>query len=492
LQALGRGLDGPQASAQRVAWIQDYLKIRDKRGALVRLKANAAQRAFEHAATRQNIVLKARQVGITTWVAARFFLATITQPGTVTVQVAHDRAAAEQIFRIVHRFLANLPEEWRMGALATSRANVRQLVFPRLDSEYRVETAADREAGRGLTIRHLHCSEVARWPGNPAETLAGLRAAVAPGGEVVLESTPNGAAGCFYDEWQRAEQTGTTRHFFPWWMEDGYRSPAAGLEPTDEERALQRSAGLDREQLAFRRSLRASFGRLAPQEFAEDPAECFLASGECVFDLEVLEKRRAELTPGHACDNGRLRTWFPAQPGRQYVIGVDPAGGGAEGDYSCAQVIDRAFGLQCAELHGHFHPAELARRVAELARDYNDALVAVERNNHGHAVLTSLERLERYAHVYEGADGRGGWLTNVATRPAMLESLVALVTAEPGLLMSERLLSECRTFVRRSNGSPAAAPGAHDDCVLAMAIAQQVRQVVPGLFWIRNRKQAAG
>ena len=64
------------------------------------------------------------------------------------------------------------------GALVTSRANIRQLVFPRLDSEYRVATAADPNAGRGMTIHNLHCSEVARWPRDGAETLASLRAAV--------------------------------------------------------------------------------------------------------------------------------------------------------------------------------------------------------------------------------------------------------------------------------------------------------------------------
>ena len=97
---------------------------------------------------------------------------------------------------------------------------MRQIVFPKLDSEYRVETAADPNAGRGLTIHNLHCSEVARWPDDAAATLASLRAAVPPDGEVVLESTPNGAGGCFYEEWQKAEEKGYTRHFLPWWWED--------------------------------------------------------------------------------------------------------------------------------------------------------------------------------------------------------------------------------------------------------------------------------
>src|SRR5437588_8572270 len=192
--------------------IGSLLKVRDKRGQLCRLAPNRAQQAFEAAASRRNVVLKARQMGLTTWVAARFFIATITRPGTVTVQVAHDQRSAEEIFRIVHRFLENFDCPRMLGergAIVTSRANVRQIVFPHLDSEYRVESAADPNAGRGFTIHNLHCSEVARWPGEgeaQLARLAGLRAAVPPGGEMVLESTPNGAGGIFYDEWQRAAE----------------------------------------------------------------------------------------------------------------------------------------------------------------------------------------------------------------------------------------------------------------------------------------------
>ena len=65
-------------------------------------------------------------------------------------------------------------------------------------------------------------------------------------------------------------------------------------------------------------------------------------------------------------------------------LGVDPAGGGTEGDYACAEVVERRSGIQCAELHGHFPPRELAKRVIALAKTYNYALIAVERNNHGY------------------------------------------------------------------------------------------------------------
>jgi len=166
LMALGKKLDKRVGrGSYREVLAASLLKVRDKRGRLVELKTNRAQREFELKCGSKNIVLKARQMGISTWVAARFFLSTITRPGTLTVQVAHTQEAAEEIFRMVHRFVENLPQDLGRGALKRSKSNRRQLVFPGLDSEYRVETAGDANAGRGLTIQNLHCSEVARWGG---------------------------------------------------------------------------------------------------------------------------------------------------------------------------------------------------------------------------------------------------------------------------------------------------------------------------------------
>ena len=452
------------------------LRIRDKRGALVRLRANAAQRLFEARHRRKSIVLKARQMGISTWIAARFFLSTITRPGTVTVQVAHDQRAAEQIFRIVHRFWANLPRRLRVGALRLGRANVRQITFPLLDSEYRVETAADPDAGRGTTIRNLHASEVARWPGDAESTLATLTAAVPPDGEIVLESTPSGASGTFYDAWQRARSTGTVRHFFPWWLEAAYRAPAKRLRLTAEERELQRRHSLTPEQIAFRRTLRANFRKLAAQEFAEDAESCFLTSGDCVFELPLIAAQLAACGEPIAVRGG-VSVFAPPLADRQYVMGVDVAGGGSEGDYACAQVIDRQSAMQCAELHGHLSPEELAAAVLRLAREYNDAQVAVERNNHGHAVLAHLGRVHHYHNLYEHR-GVLGWPTNVVTRPQMVAALSAMLTAAPEAFCSAALLREMRSFVRLKDGRQAAQAGAYDDRLMAMAIALKVREEV--------------
>ena len=455
----------------------ELLKIRDRSGKIVPFKPNRAQREFEQRRGKANIVLKSRQMGISTWVAGRFFVKTITSPGTLTLQVAHTQEAAEGIFRIVHRFLDWLPECLRDGALRTSRASARQIVFPSLDSEYRVETAGDANAGRGLTIHNLHCSEVARWPGAAAETLQGLRAALPPQGELVLESTPNGAEGCFWEEWNNADQYGMVQHFFPWWYEHAYKAervPEDSLQ-ADEVRLIEQ-CGLSLEQIGFRRRVTASFRGLAKQEYPENAIECFLSSGDCYFDVAALDARLKDLTEPIAKRlGGRLHIWFPPVPARRYLVAVDTAGGGSEGDYSVAQVLEIDTGLQCAELQAKLSPLELAEEAALLAKEYNAASLVVERNNHGAGVLAYLHGVNKYPRIYT-QDGQDGWLTSAIHRPRMLGALAAALVETPGIFYSRRLLQECRSFVRHRSGKIGANAGAHDDCVMAMAIALCVRE----------------
>jgi hypothetical protein len=460
---------------------EHLLLVRSRDGRPGRLKANAAQMVFEQRRGRRNIVLKARQMGMTTWAAARFFLRTITRPGTLTLEVAHSQESAEEIFRIVHRFLDWLPDELREGPLKTSQSNVRQIVFPEIDAQYRVVSAGDRNAGRGLTVQNLHCSELARWPGDPAETLAGLRAAMAPEAELILESTPDGVGGCFHEEWQKAGETGMVRHFFPWWLEPRYRAEAvAEASLTGEELDLMARHGLDAEQIGYRRRIRANFRGLARQEYAEDEQSCFLASGESVFELGAIEARLLEAPePAERRRNGELEIWLPPLPGRAYLVAVDPAGGGSEGDYSAAEVLDLETGMQCAEFAGHVGGLELARLVTELAAEYNGAWLVVERNNHGSGVLALLETACGCGRVYR-QNGQAGWLTTSVSRPAVLGQLGAALVEHPEQFMSRRLLAECRSFVRLPNGGSGARAGTHDDRVMAMAVGLGARAALLG------------
>ena len=473
------------APTERDSFIQRYLKIRTKTNEGLLFNLNRAQREYSCRCRKHNVVLKARQLGITTYIAARFFVQTITREGSMSMQVTHDRESAEDLFRIVRRFWENMPEKLRKGCLRTSHRNSRQLVFPELDSEYCL-ASAEENAGRGRTIQNLHCSEVARWGRRGVEALVSLRAAVVPGGEIALESTANGAGGLFYEEWLHAEETGYTQHFFPWWFDETYvAEPGKNFAAlTEKEAELVATHGLTVSQIAWRRQQWAVLRGLAVQEFAEDAVTCFRASGECVFEQGSVEQALlGPIEPFETRENKRLLIWLPPQPGREYIVGVDPAGGGATGDYSCAQVIDRDMGSQCAELLGHWQPRELAERLMELGSEYNGAMLAVERNNHGSGVLASL-RIFGYSNVFIQKE-QDGWLTSAVSRPWVIENLSSALIDSPGLFRSARLLQECRTFVRDKNGNTSAAPGTHDDCVMAMAVAWGARKEEVG----RNAKR---
>jgi len=161
-------------------------------------------------------------------------------------------------------------------------------------------------------------------------------------------------------------------------------------------------------------------------------------------------------------------------PGKEYVVAVDPAGGSPDGDYSTVQVVELTTGIQCAELQQHLNPLELARVSAALAREYGGAILAVERNNHGSGVIAYVSAVERYRKLYEHG-GQAGWLTSAASKPEMVNRIAVQLVESPWLFLSRALLEECRTFINRANGGSGAANGAHDDCVMAMAIAQSVR-----------------
>jgi hypothetical protein len=540
------------------ACLPHVVKLRNRSGALVPLIPNLVQMRFAERRTRRNIILKARQMGVTTYIAARFFLKTILRPGTVTLQVAHTLESAEQIFRIVHRFLATLHPAAR-AALGRIRASARELAFDSLDSRYLVATAGSPNAGRGLTIHNLHLSEFARWPGRPQETLAGLLAAVPPDGEVEIESTPNGAGGCFHQEWTRACTRGVrelapallsgdsappgsaseplcfTPHFFPWWLEPAYTLPllpGEALHPlSDEEQLLIKHHRLSPGQIRFRRHLRSTFGALTPQEYAESDTECFLATGQPVFDLPAIDARLRDLrAPGRESQkdaattlvngqdaattfvnaedapansarvNARLPchpersegsafspelVWFDPQPGRSYIIGADVAEGGDRGDDSAAVVLEAATGLQCAELLARWPIHRFAQELAALGRRYNHALLAVERNNHGYAVLEALAHQFAYENLYRHSEAlasplspqhsKPGWPMNVATKSEAIGRLCAALRQCPEIFRSRRLLEQCRSYVYLPGGECGALPGMYDDLVVAAAIALAVR-----------------
>jgi hypothetical protein len=284
------------------------------------------------------------------------------------------------------------------------------------------------------------------------------------------------------------------RHFFPWWMERRYRAGAVDeASLTDDERTLMGRHKLDLEQIGYRRQIRANFRGHAAQEYAEDEESCFRMSGNSIFEIASIEARIREAPePVERRQNGELEVWLPALAGKQYLVAVDPSGGGSEGDYSAAEVLDVETGLQCAEFAGHVGGLELARLVTALAAEYNGAWLVVERNNHGSGVLALAEASCRYGRIYK-QKGEAGWLTNSVSRPAVMGRLDAALVEAPQCFLSRKLLAECRSFVRFRDGSTGARAGTHDDRVMAMAIAFAARaELLAGAKGTENREQRTG
>lgn len=173
---------------------------------------------------------------------------------------------------------------------------------------------------------------------------------------------------------------------------------------------------------------------------------------------------------------GFVSVYRPPQPGLDYVIGGDTAGEGS--DFFVAQVLEAESGRQVCTLRGRMDEDIFARQVYCLGKWYNWALTALECNFSSYP-LRELERLG-YPNQYvrprqEGMGACYGFRTTSVTRPLILAGLVEVVRDHPQWLWDKDTLREMLTFVRSPRGRPEAQPGAHDDCVMALAIAYYIR-----------------
>jgi hypothetical protein len=217
-----------------------------------------------------------------------------------------------------------------------------------------------------------------------------------------------------------------------------------------------------------------------------------------VFDTRAIDERlRCLPEPLRTTQNGAELVWLDPQPGRSYVIGADVAEGLSRGDDSAAVVLDSETGLQCAELLARWPVHRFAEELARLGRSYNDALVAIERNNHGHAVLYALAHTHAYPRIYRhhSADGSGkpGWPMNAQTKPQAINLVAHMLRDAPEVFCSARLLDQCRNFSHLDGGEMGARPGSgHDDLVIALAIALAVRAESAGMELRSVRFDTAG
>lgn len=506
------------------------LKIQDKMGRVVPLDFNAAQLRLyqEYMKQRQAgqpvriIILKARQMGFSTAVEGMFYWHTTTNENINTMLIAHKADASTAIFNKNKLFYEN---ELPILQPMRKASNAKELIFenptiaarekqlnPGLRSKIIIETALNKEAGRGLTIHNLHVSELAFWP--YPETMISLMQAVPnePGTAVVVESTANGIGGDFYEMWQAAVrgESGFTPLFFPWWQHKAYRMPVGkDFAPDFEEQELKRLYNLDDEQLVWRRWCIANNcgGSLDTfhQEYPSSAEEAFIASGRPVFDVGALEtalRQAADPPENHIgrvleiggfakfqrMHKGFLKIWKFPEDGKDYIIGIDVALGKSSGDYSVMQVIERVSGEQVAEWHGHIDPDLLGDEAALLGRFYNGAWLIPESNNMGAATVQRLRaihypRIYRRMTINKITNRRTvdyGWYTTAQSKPLAIAALGTVIREGAERIHSPNAIRECMTYVIGDDGrSTNAQSGCYDDRVMSLALAYQGRNERP-------------
>jgi len=208
-------------------------------------------------------------------------------------------------------------------------------------------------------------------------------------------------------------------------------------------------------QIAFRRSKKSETRRLFLQEYPEDDETCFLTSGTCYFDVERLLAIKRALPPYERkhVPGGYEVEWEPPEQGVEYVMAADTSEGIAGCDPNGLGVLRRDTGVQVCSVHGIFNPPTLAEHCVRVAKRYNGALLGIERQNHGHAVIQKVQDLGygtphflggSLFYYRKGKDqvqrgegfsgwsrhGRAGWSTDAETRPVMLQQLRLVATAD--------------------------------------------------------------
>lgn len=496
----------PQESSNRAAELSWYfenfprfcslLDINSKGGERKPFGLNKVQRGYIAAATARDVILKPRQVGMTTLLLAWMVYHFLTFRGASVVIVCQSMTGNGPIGNLsatVRRYFHCLRRAGLDLNFSTEKAG--EWAIKSRDATLRIVVAGASEAsavkvGRSGTVTHLMCTETAFWEYAEDTTNALFECVPSPehGSQIVSESTANGAQGMFYRQCKAAASGASAYklHFFPWYEATEYSTP---LEPGEvirassdrEERLI--SLGVTAEQIKWLRQKVADKGQdKTDQEYPSDPETCFLVSGRGFFDQSVTQQlieRASE--PLERRDRDRISIWHRPVKGKRYLLSLDTSEGGG-GDPSGGIMRDRDTGEHMATISGQYTPWELASAGVKLGLEYNTAQLAVERNNHGHAVIQSLQREHKYPQIYCHQDSKLGWPTNAVTRPTMLDALDD--AHRRGLWKSNdrHVLAQFRTFVVSDTGKAEAARGEHDDLVMAEAIGWAVRQQRPRLF----------
>ena len=402
---------------------------------------------------RFSIVLKSRQLGLSTLVAAYSVWMAIFQRDKNILIIATKLSVAQNFISKVKTMLKSIPKWLLLPEIVEN--NKQMIKFSHGSSIKAIPTSED--AGRSEALSLLIIDEAA-FVRNFDTIWTGIYPTVSTGGRVIILSTPNGVGGQYYKLYTDA-QAGLnefTSVKLPW-----------DIHP-------------ERGQLWFDKTTKNLSDRQIAQEYLCD----FTSSGDTFLTSKDIEWLRINVMPPKERAGADMNVWIWKYPlsEHDYLISADVSRGDSK-DFSTFHIIDVSEGECVAEYRGKIPPDRFAELLYEFGMRYNKALLCPENNSYGYATILKLKELN-YPNIYHkrrkgvfiagyvpvNDTDVGGFTTSGKTRNQILSKLEEVLRNKQIMIYSTRFYEEAKTFTWRGNKAQAM-KGHHDDLIMSFAIA---------------------
>ena len=401
---------------------------------------------------RFNIILKSRQLGLSTLVAAYAVWQAVFYKEKNILIIATKLAVAQNFIRKVKTYIKSMPK-WLLVPIITAN-NKQQVEFSNGSQIKAVPTSED--AGRSEALSLLIVDEAA-FVRNFDELWMGLYPTLSTGGRAILLSTPNGVGGQYHEIYTKATR------------KENEFNPIKLMWDVHPERGDE----------WFQKETKNMSQKQVSQELLCD----FASSGDTFLSNDIIEKIRIMSKQPMEKSGPGNNVWYWEYPieGVNYILSADIARGDS-GDYSTFHVINVKNMSIASEFKGKIPPDQFASVVYDIARRFNNAIVCPENNAYGYTMLVKLGDLgykniyfssekEKYRYLYgEGNNiGKAGFNTNKESREKILANFEECLRNGKIKSYSNRLYSELKTFIW--NGKKVTAmKGYNDDLIMSLAI----------------------
>lgn len=436
-----------------IYFMKNYVKIQHAKRGLIPFETYDFQddcvKSFEE--NRFNIVLKSRQLGLSTVTAAYATWFAIFKKDKSVLVIATKLPTAMNFIKKVKIMLDGLPKWLLLTKFEPTKQAIR---FDNGSTITAIPTSPD--AGRSEALSLLIVDEAA-FIRDFEDIWTGLYPTLSTGGNAVIISTPNGVGGQYYRLWMDGEtkQNEFNTIKLPWWVHP------------------------EHDQEWFDKETRNLPKRKVSQEFLCD----FISSGDTFLQPSDLENLREAIRSPLEKVGPQSGVWIWRRPesGRRYVIAADVSRGDS-GDFSAFHIVDNETCEVVGEYMGKIPPDKLSDLLAEYGKLYNDALICPEQNTFGYFTCVKL-RDEGYPRLYyQGSTGDPfdyrptdpnalpGFSTQQKTRTQILAKLEEVIRNSIIKVYSQRLYDQLQAFVWNGNRAQAS-KDAHDDLIMSIAIA---------------------